>query len=189
MARPGDRPNAVRSPREGPSRRWFGGRFAATALILGALSIAGIAIGAITLSAATESATGDYTGFAGTVTGLTFESTVVGFVPTPPPSASSGTPLIPQLLGAGPNVFCATTCLAGNLALNETYSFSSSLSGAIQITVTIVAGALSGSVTVDLRQLLPVSGTIVVMWDLGSSAAALTAVKATLHQCGALTCP
>jgi hypothetical protein len=157
---------------------------------VGMLVVAGVAVGAISLSATTEYARGDYSGFNGAVPGVGFSSTVAGTVPNPPPVASTGSGLLPQFLAPGANVFCASTCIAGDVSLNETYAFTTTLSGAIQITVAITAGGVIQSVTLDLRQsLLPTFGVVVVEWDLGTSISALTAVTGTLHHCSGLTCP
>ncbi|MCI4349936.1 MAG: hypothetical protein L3K15_00240 [Thermoplasmata archaeon] len=163
--------------------------YGATAGVVVAL-FAGLTTGVISLGHQTQSATGNYVRYNGTVTGLTYTSTVAGHVPNPAPAASTGTALVPQSLGSGANGFCATTCTAGNRSVNVTYSFTASMAGAIQITVQVTASAGSGTATLYLRQaVLPTSGTIVVVWDVGTVASPLTDVNVTIHQCGPLTCP
>ena len=157
---------------------------AATALLVG------LATGLITLGHQNQSSTGDHISYSGVVTGLTYTSMVAGTVPSPPPAASTGTALVQQLLAGGANQFCASSCTGGNRSVNVTYSFSTSMGGAIQITVQVTASAGSGTSVLYLRQaVLATSGTIVIVWDVGTAVSLLTDVKVTIHQCGVVSCP
>ncbi len=152
--------------------------------------VTGLAIGVISLAHQNQNATGSYVSYGGTVTGLTYTSTVAGKVPNPAPAASTGTALSPQVLASGANIFCATTCTANDRSMNITYTFSTSMAGAIQITVQVTASAGSGSTTLYLRQAsVATSGTVVIVWDVGTSTSALTDVTVTIHQCSGPTCP
>ncbi|MCI4319842.1 MAG: hypothetical protein L3K23_06910 [Thermoplasmata archaeon] len=152
--------------------------------------LVGVATGFITLGHQNQSATGDHISYSGVVTGLTYTSMVVSTVPNPAPAASTGTTSLQQLLVGGANDFCAVKCTVGNRSVVVTYSFTTSLAGAIQITVQVTASAGSGTANLYLRQLiLPTSGTIVIVWDVGTAVSLLTDVKVTIHQCGLLSCP
>ena len=167
-------------------RQWVYGVSLAGLLALGT----GLATGAISFSSNPQNANGSAVSYNGTVTGLKFTSVVAGAVPNPAPVASIGTAALPQSLGSGANVFCAKTCTAGHLALNVTYTFNSSMANAIQITITLTAASGGGTTVLYLRQaLLPTSGTIVAVWDIGTTSSELTFVTASIHQCGLLTCP
>ncbi len=152
--------------------------------------VAGLATGVINLSRQNQSAIVNETSYSGTVVGLKYTSTVAGKVPSPAPVASSGTASVPQLLISGGNVFCGTTCTASHVALNVTYAFNTSMAGSISIAVQVTASGGGGSTTLYLRQpAVATSGTIVIVWDAGTSAGGLTSVTLTIHQCSGSSCP
>lgn len=152
--------------------------------------LVGFSAVALTLSTASQTAVGDRVTYSGTVTGLTFYSIAPGLVPNPVPSASTGTNVVQQFLGSGSNIFCGATCTAGHHAVNVTYSFTTALAGAIELNFTLHWSTGSASAHVYLRQaVLPTSGTIVVVWDVGTSAPFLTSATVTEYQCALLSCP
>ncbi|HEV2317478.1 MAG TPA: hypothetical protein VGV89_07895 [Thermoplasmata archaeon] len=154
--------------------------------------VVGIGAGAFNLVWQQQRATGNETSYSGTVTGLSYTSTVAGILVAPVPAASTGSTLAPQSLAPGANVFCATTCTAAHRALNVTYSFSTSMAGSISVTVKVTTSGSSGTTTIYLRQsLFPTSGSIEVVWDVGAAASPLSLVTVTVHQCTGLlgTCP
>ncbi|HEV2317477.1 MAG TPA: hypothetical protein VGV89_07890 [Thermoplasmata archaeon] len=133
---------------------------------------------------------GNFVSASGAVTGLTYTSTVLGVTGSPAPSSSSGTAGAPQAVAAGANDFCANTCTAGDFAQVVTYTFTTSMSGSIQITIQVTATTGGGAATIYLKQAAAaVGGTIVLTWDLGTATNSITSVTLTAQQCSGATCP
>ena len=163
----------------------IGGRliYGVTAATVFAL-IAGFAIASISLTASSQNAGGNFVSSNGAVTGLTYTSTVLGATSNPPPAASSGSAATPQALVANANSFCATTCVAGHFAEVVTYTFTTSMTGSIQILIQVTATPGNGTATLYLKQAATaVGGTIVLTWDAGNATATLTAVTLVDQQC------
>ncbi len=171
--------------------RRIGGRliYVATASAIFAL-IGGFAIASIGLTNSSQNAQGNFVSSAGAVTGVTYTSTVLGATTNPAPPASTGTAGAPQAVVAATNAFCATTCTAGDFAQVVTYTFTTSMTGSIQISIQVTASAGGGSTTLYLKQAtVAVAGTIVITWDVGTATSTLTAVTLGLQQCSGATCP
>ncbi|MCI4349937.1 MAG: hypothetical protein L3K15_00245 [Thermoplasmata archaeon] len=152
--------------------------------------IAGFAMASISLTTTTQNASGNYVNASGAVTGVTYTSTVLGATSNPAPAASTGSAGAPQVVVAGANAFCANTCTVGDFAQIVTYTFTTSMTGSIQISIQVTASAGGGAATLYLKQAgTAVAGTIVLTWDVGSSSATLTAVTLGLQQCSGATCP
>jgi hypothetical protein len=163
--------------------------YVATAAAILAL-VAGYALATITLNSATQNAGGTYVNASGQVTGLTYTITQLEAVANPAPAASSGSALTPQAVVAGANAFCATTCTAGDLAEVVTYSFTTSLSGSIMVSIQLTATSGGGSTILYLQQAAtPVAGTIAITWDAGTGGNTITSVTVTDQQCSGATCP
>ncbi len=164
--------------------------YGATAVTVVAL-IAGFAIATISLTSSSQSASGNYVSSLGAVTGLTYTSTVLGATSNPAPSASTGSAGAPEAVVTGTNAFCASaSCTAGDFAQLITYTFTTSMTGSIQITIFVTASAGGGSATIYLKQaVIAVGGTMVLTWDLGSATSTLTAVTLSDQQCSSATCP
>ncbi|MCI4331674.1 MAG: hypothetical protein L3K19_07520 [Thermoplasmata archaeon] len=144
----------------------------------------------ITLTNTTQTGEGNYVNSSGGVTGVTYTSTVLGATTNPAPSASSGSAGAPQAVVTAANAFCVNTCTAGDFAQVITYTFTTSMSGSILISVQVTASAGGGSGTLYLKQAgTAVGGTIVLTWDLGTGSSTLTAVTLGLQQCSGATCP
>jgi hypothetical protein len=155
-----------------------------------ALLLTGLTVAVIDLSTQSENAVGNYTEYNGVVAGLRYSSTVAGRVPNPAPGVSTGSALVPQFLSGGSNAFCGNSCVANHLALNVTYAFNASMAGAVQITIQVTSGGGTGSSILYLRQaLVPTSGSVVIVWDIGTALSMLADVTITIHQCGPVTCP
>lgn len=154
--------------------------------------VGGFALASIALSTTNQNAEGNFVSSAGAVTGLTYTSTVLGATASPAPSASTGSAATPQALVAGANAFCANTCTASNYAEIVTYTFTTSLTGSVQITIQVSTSAGTGTATLFLAQAnTPTSGTISMTWDLGSASVTLNSVTLTAQQCtgAAGACP
>jgi hypothetical protein len=166
------------------------GVYLATLVVVLAI-VAGYAAASIVLNSSTQHASGNYISGASSVTGLTYTATVLGVTSDPPPAASSGTGTAPQALVAGPNAFCgSSSCVGGDFSQQVTYTFTTSMAGAVFITVQVAANSGAGTVTLYLGQAsTAVAGSIVIYWDLGTSNT-LTAVTTTAQQCSTPTaCP
>jgi hypothetical protein len=168
------------------------GRLVYFATLVGVLAlVGGFALATFTTTSSQLYAQGDYVSAAGNVAGLTYTSVQLTSTSNPAPSASTGTNSAPQVLATSANDVCANTCVAGDFALVVTYTFTTSFSGAAQFTIQASAGAASGSETIYVGQAsTAVGGTIVVTWDLGTTALTITAVTLTDQQCSSSTsCP
>lgn len=152
--------------------------------------IGGFTIASIGLTNSSQNAQGNYVSSSGAVTGLTYTSTVLGATSNPAPAAPTGSAGAPQAVVTGSNAFCANTCTAGDFAQVVTYTFTTSMTGSIQFTVSATASSGGGSTTIYLKQAgTAVSGTIVFTWDLGTSTSTLTAITLGAQQCSGATCP
>jgi hypothetical protein len=152
--------------------------------------VAGFAIAAISLTNSAQNGAGNYVNASGAVTGVTYTSTVLGATSSPAPAASSGTAGAPQAVVTSTNAFCANTCTAGDFAQIVTYTFTTAMTGSIQITIQLTASVGGGSATLYLKQAATaVAGTIVITWDVGTATSSLTAVTLGLQQCSGATCP
>jgi hypothetical protein len=168
------------------------GRLVYLATLVGILAlVGGFALATLTTTSTQLYAQGDYTSAAGAVNGFAYNSAQLTSTSNPAPAASTGTDTAPQTLASGANDICANTCTAGDFALVATYTFTTSFSGAVQITVQTAASAAGGSTTIYLGQAsTAVSGTVVITWDLGTSALTLTSMTLTDQQCSSSTsCP
>jgi hypothetical protein len=89
------------------------------------------------------------------------------------------------VLGAGENDFClSATCTTGNPSETVTYSFDATLSGSVQLTLYVGAGSAGGQKTLYVHQASSaVSGTIVMVWDLGSAGATVSSATITVQAC------
>jgi hypothetical protein len=163
--------------------------YVATAATILAL-IGGFTIGSIGLTNSTQNASGNFVSSSGAVTGVTYTSTVLGATSNPAPSASTGSAGAPQVVVTGANNFCANTCTAGDFAQIVTYTFTTSMTGSIQISIQVTASSGGGSATIYLKQAgTAVGGTVVLTWDVGTSTSTLTAVTLGVQQCSGATCP
>lgn len=168
------------------------GRLVYLATLVGIFAlVGGFALATLTTNSTQLYAQGDYTSAAGAVSGFTYNSAQLTSTSNPAPSDPTGTSSAPQTLVSGANDLCANTCTAGDFALVATYTFTTSFTGAIQITVQTAASAAGGSTTIYLAQAsTAVSGTVVITWDLGTSALTLTSMTLTDQQCSSSTsCP
>ena len=154
--------------------------------------VGGFALASIALSTTSQNAEGNYVNSAGSVTGLTYSSTVLSATASPAPGASTGSATTPQTVAAGTNAFCANTCTANDYAEIITYAFTTSMTGSVEITVHVSTSASTGTATIYLAQATTAtSGTIVITWDLGSASLTLNSVTLTAQQCtgAAGACP
>ena len=163
--------------------------FVATAAAIVALT-AGFALASIALTNSSQQAGGNYVSATGAVTGLTYTVTVLGATTNPAPAAPSGTAGSPQAVAAGANALCLNTCTAGDLAEEVSYTFTTSMTGSVQITIQVTASAGGGTTTLYVKQAATaVAGTLLLTWDLGSASSTLTAVTLADQQCATATCP
>jgi hypothetical protein len=164
-------------------------------LVVAVAILAGYVAAGVVLTTSTQNASGHYVNGSSTVTGLTFQATVLGTVSNPVPLGSSGTQTSPQVLQAGENDICANTCTLGDFSEQITYSFNGTapaLAGSVMINLQVTTStAAGGNVTLFLMQHSPaVGGIIVIYWDLGTSATNLLSVTTTAQQCsGSSACP
>ena len=164
--------------------------FVATILAMLGL-VGGYALATISVTASTQNGIANYVSAGGSITGFTYSSTQLKTVATPAPSASTGTATAPQSLLVVLDAYCANTCTSGDIAEIVTYAFTTSFSGAVQITIQVTASSGGGSATLYLAQAtVAVAGSITITWDLGTSTATITAVSVTAQQCSSsTTCP
>ncbi|MCI4334792.1 MAG: hypothetical protein L3K04_04100 [Thermoplasmata archaeon] len=168
------------------------GRLVYLATLVGIFAlVGGFALATLTTTSNQLYAQGDYTSAAGAVVGFGYTSAQLTSTANPAPATPTGTSSAPQVLASGTNAFCANTCTAGDFALVATFTFTTSFSGAVQITITTSASSAGGSDVIYLAQAsTAVSGTVVVTWDLGTSALTLTSITLTDQQCSSSTsCP
>jgi hypothetical protein len=162
------------------------------AILVGTLAtVSGYALASIALTNNSETAQGNYVNAAGSVTGMSYTSTVASATPNPAPAAAGGSAATPQALASGTNAVCASpSCTAGDFAQIATYTFTAGFAGSAQISIQVTAASGSGSATLYFQQAgTPVSGTIVIYWDLGSATNSLTATTITVQQCSGASCP
>jgi hypothetical protein len=146
--------------------------------------VAGFALASFTISPHGQGAQGDQVSASG-VTGLTYASTILQPV-SGSPASSTGTAGVPQTLASGPNTFCVSVaaCATGDPSETVTYSFATSLVGSIQMTIAVNAGNAGGQTTLYLAQpTTATSGTIVMVWDLGTAGATVNGVTITAQSC------
>jgi molybdenum cofactor biosynthesis enzyme len=153
--------------------------------------VGGFALATIGISNSAQNAEGNYISSSGAVTGLTYTSTVLGAVSNPAPSAGTGSASAPAAVVSGTNTFCvSSTCTAGDPAQTVTYTFTTSMSGSIQIEITVTATSGGGTYTLYEKQATTAtSGTLVLVWDMGTSTNTITAVTLAAQQCSGATCP
>lgn len=153
--------------------------------------VGGFALATIAVANSAQNAEGNYISSSGAVTGLTYTSTVLGAVSNPAPSAGAGTASVPAAVVAGANTFCVSAgCASGNPAQTVTYTFTSSMTGSVQIEITVTAASGGGTYTLYEKQAATaVGGTLVLVWDLGPSTNTITAVTLAAQQCSGATCP
>ena len=161
--------------------------YAGTVVALVAL-IAGFVAASVSISGSTQNAQGNFISANGAVTGLTYTSTVLSSV-TGSPTASTGTSGTPQTLAAGANTFCAINCLNGNVSEEVTYTFTTSLAGAVMINVNVIAASTTTTTLYLAQAGSAVGGTVVIVVDVGSATSTITSVTVTAQQCSGSTCP
>ena len=167
----------------------IGGRAIYVGTIVAILAlVAGFVAASVAITNSTQSAEANYVNASGSVTGLTYSSTVLTSV-TGSPVASTGTAGTPQTLASGTNTFCATTCTNGNPSEDISYTFTTSLAGSIEINLNVIAGSTT-TTTVYLAQAgTAVGGTIVIVTDVGSGTSTISSVTVSAQQCASSSCP
>lgn len=166
----------------------IGGRAIYVGTIVAILAlVAGFVAASVAISNSTQNAQANYINASGSVTGLTYTSTVLTSV-TGSPAASTGSATAPQSVVSGTNTFCATTCSNGNPSEDVTYTFTTSMTGSIEINLNVIAGSTT-TATLYLQQAgTAVGGTIVIVTDVGSGTSTISSVTVTAQQC-ASSCP
>jgi hypothetical protein len=169
--------------------------------ILALVSGFALASTGIMLTHHNQNASGDFTSTTGPVNGVTWVSTQLNTTNTVTMTVQTalGIPSAPVSLGAGMNVFCLSGNVAGSSPCTEgdfsewaNYSFTTSFTGAMSVTMSIITGAYSAAQTLYVSQpgTGDVAGSIVLVWDLGSNSISVNSVSVTLNQCsGATSCP
>lgn len=166
----------------------IGGRAIYVGTIVAILAlVAGFVAASVAISNSTQNAEANYVNASGAVTGLSYTSTVLTSV-TASPVASTGTATAPQTLSSGSNVFCATTCANGDPSEDVTYTFTTSMTGAIEINLNVIAGATTTTSLYLQQPGTAVSGSIVIVTDVGAASSTISSVTVTAQQC-ATSCP
>jgi hypothetical protein len=182
-----------------------------TVVAILALSAGFVLASGVTLTHTTQNAMGNGTSGAGDVVGITYVSTELNVSNANTIQVSSGAnalgkPAAPVALVASPaiNAFClssiaspAASCVNGNFAEVVNYSFSTSFAGAAEFTMYVAYGSSSPGSNIGFASLFvkqattPVTGTILLYWDLGSSSTNVYSVTVTVYQCtgAGSTCP
>ena len=109
-----------------------------------------------------------------------------------PAVQAAGSQTTPPALASGANIVCvsATSCTNGHVADQVTYSFTASFAGSVEITVDVIANTTVTGTVYFAQAVSPVSGTIVIVVDLGTSNV-IQSVTLTAQQCtgAAGACP
>jgi hypothetical protein len=168
--------------------------YAATFVTLLAL-ISGFVLASITISSTSQNASGNYVNAAGSVPGLVYTSEVLAAV-VGTPTTVIGTGAAPVAVATGANDYCAAaTCTTGDPAEVVTYTFTGGAAAWVAGTaleITIVVGGTLVSATLYLKEpAVAVSGTIVLVGDLGTGSSTITGTTLSSQLCtgAGTTCP
>jgi hypothetical protein len=159
-----------------------------------------IAASNVLLSHHTQNSSGDNIGAAGPVNGVSYVSTELNVTNTQTMTVQTvlGGPTAPVTLGGNMNVFCmsgnvggSSPCVSGDFGEWANYSFSTSFSGTMSVTMYMYTSTYSAAQTLYVEQAgTPVSGNLVLVWDLGTSTVSVNSITITLNECqGASSCP
>jgi hypothetical protein len=154
-----------------------------------------LASSGILLNHGTQNGTGQNTAAAGPIVGVTYGGTELNVTNTQTVTLQSGLGSSASAvhLAAGVNAFCMTaTCTDGDFSEQVTYAYTTSFAGAMLINLYVGTSAGSGQATLVVAQSSPASaGTILMVWDLGTSTVTVNSLTVTLYQCTGAgnTCP
>lgn len=181
-----------------PRRTVYVGTVVAILALVGGFALAS---SNVLLTHHTQNANGDNTATSGSVNGVAYVSTELNVTNTHTMTVQNalGAPGAPVALGAGLNVFCmsggaagASACTEGDFSEWANYSFTTSFSGAMQVTMYMGTSAYNDVVTLWVKQATTaVAGNLVLVWDLGTTNLTLDSITVTLYQCqgAGSTCP
>jgi hypothetical protein len=156
--------------------------------------VGGWALASVTLTPASQTASGQYASYAGSVTGVTDVATYYTTVPSPAPTQASTTHTVLTSLTMGSSFasqvdnYCANACTASVFAEEMQFDVSAPSGSAAGMSIAVTAGAGSSSVTTTVYFQIPkstggaTSATLNLYVDLGASASSVS-VKVTLAQC------
>jgi hypothetical protein len=154
-----------------------------------------IATSGILLSHSTQNGTGQNTAGNGAVTGVTYGGTELNVTNTQTTTLQTalGSSSSPIHLAAGQNAFCMNAnCVDGDFSEQVTYTFTTSFTGTMLVNLYVGTSAGSGQDTLVVAQSNPASaGTVLLVWDLGTSTVTVTSLTVTVYQCTGAggTCP
>jgi hypothetical protein len=150
-----------------------------------------------------QTAEGNSTPSSGSVAGVTYVDTVLNVTPSPSEmviQTELGAPNAPVTLAPGLNVFCLSggptaggdPCLFGDFSEWENYTFTTSFTGAMQLTMFLGEGTHGAEQTLYVQQAMPtpVAGNLLLLWDLGTKTQSVSGLTITIDQCSSsLSCP
>jgi hypothetical protein len=156
--------------------------------------IGGWALASVTLSPASQTASGQYVSYSGSVTGVADVATFYTTVPSPAPSVASTVHTALTVLAMGSSFsaqtdnYCVNTCTASDFAEEMQFHVTAQSGGTEGMSVAVTAGSGSTSVTTTVYFQIPksvggaTSATLNLYVDLAASSSSLSA-KVTLTQC------
>lgn len=170
----------------------IGGRAVYVGTIVAILAmIGGFVAATVAITNSSQNSQANFVSATGAVTGLSYTSSVLASV-AGAPAAPTGTAAAPQAVIAGANVFCVSaTCTNANVAENVTYTFTTSMTGSVQLTINVVASTNTLRTVYLAQASTAVAGTIILVVDVGTATSTITSITVTAQQCTGAggTCP